>query len=148
MLYGIPSIAALLFLAFGWQLSGAVAVMTATSILVGVMITVFVFLSELRIKIQEVQEYRVRPNLKRLVASSSVGALYVSTLSIALTFLLALIASVPVLSRDDLFGHISSAAAIWLLVHLIVFLGAILRKLFGVYVALFGEDFMVDSDSD
>ena len=106
------------------------------------MLSTFVFLANLRIKIQEVDGYRTRAGLKELVASSAVGALHIAAVSMLLALLLAVMASWPVMTADSLPGNIASGLCVALLVHLMISLAAVLRRLFGIYVDLFMGDFM------
>ncbi|MBP2340171.1 hypothetical protein JOF41_006349 [Saccharothrix coeruleofusca] len=148
LLYGAPSITAATFVIFQFRLGGVAQLLAATSLLVGAMISVFVFLANLRVKVFEVAMLRVRRDLKKLIASSAVGALYVSMLSMVLALVLALMASIPALIEETFVASLASASAIWLLVHLVVSLASVLRRLFGIYTALFGGDFSADVDSD
>lgn len=100
------------------------------------------FLANLRIKIQEVADYRVRSGLKELVASSAVGALHVSAIAMLLALGLAVMASWPLLTVDGVVGNIASGVCVGLLIHLVISLAAVLRRLFGIYVDLFMGDFM------
>lgn len=148
LLYGSPSGSSIVFLLLQLQLGGVPQLLAATSLLVGAMISVFVFLSNLRVKVFEVPALRVRRNLKKLIASSAVGALYVSAVSMTLSLVLALIASVPALSGKSTVASLVAALAVWLLIHLVVSLASVLRRLFGIYVALFGGDFSADPDAE
>ncbi|MBW4720742.1 hypothetical protein [Saccharothrix obliqua] len=147
-LYGAPTVVAVVILAFQVRLGGVPQLLAATSLLVGAMISVFVFLANLRVKVHEVAALKVRRNLRKLIASSAVGALYVSTVSMMLALALALLASIPSLSGDGLMATLASALTSWLLVHLVVTLASVLRRLFGIYVALFGEDFTAELGGD
>jgi hypothetical protein len=89
-----------------------------------------------------VEDYRVRAGLKELVASSAVGALHVSLMAMLLALGLALMASWPLLTADSFPGNIDSGICVGLLIHLVISLAAVLRRLFGIYVDLFMGDFL------
>lgn len=110
--------------------------------------SVFVFLANLRIKIQEVDSYKVRRDLKELIASSAVGSLHVAVVAMLLALCLALMASWPLLTTDTLAGNVTSGVAVWFLVHLAVSLAAVLRRLLGIYVDLFTSDFSARPEPD
>lgn len=147
VLYGTPTLGLGLFVTFRLHIGGVAPLLSATSLLVGAMLSTFVFLSNLRIKIQESEEYRVRGGLKELVASSAVGALHVSAVSMALALALALIASWDYLTKSNVPAHIASGICVWLLLHLLISLAAVMRRLFAVYVELFTGDFMAKPDA-
>src|SRR5436190_21221870 len=63
LLYGTPTVGLVLFLAFSLQLGGIAQLLSATSLLVGAMLSTFVFLANLRIKIQEAAEHRIRSKI-------------------------------------------------------------------------------------
>lgn len=148
LLYGGPTLGLTLFVIFRLQLNGIPQLLAATSLLAGAMISVFVFLANLRIKIQEVDSYNVRRDLKELVASSAVGSLHVAVIAMLLALCLALMASWPLLTTDTLAGNIVSGIAIWFLVHLAISLAAVLRRLLGIYVDLFTADFTARPEPD
>jgi hypothetical protein len=140
VLYGLPSVGFLVFITFRLQLGGIPQLLAATSLLAGSMVSVFVFLANLRIKIDEVDKYRVRRGLKELVGSSAVGALHVAIISMILGVVLAIMASWPLMTSDSLSGNVGSGLSVWLLVHLAISIGAVLRRLLGIYVDLFTSD--------
>ncbi|MCS7480746.1 hypothetical protein ACFFQW_23610 [Umezawaea endophytica] len=146
LMYGLPTLIGAVFVVFRVRLGGVPQLLAATSLLVGVMISVFVFLANLRVKVHEVAEFKERRSLRKLIASSAVGALYVSSVSMTLSLCLALIASVPALGNPGFISFISSAIAAWLLVHLVVSLASVLRRLFGIYVTMFRSDFSAELD--
>ena len=142
LLYGTPAVGFVVFVVFRLQLGGIAQLLSATSLLVGAMLSTFVFLANLRIKIQEVPEYRIRAGLKELVASSAVGALHVSLMAMLLALGLALMASWPLLTVDGIPGNIASSLCVALLIHLVISLAAVLRRLFAIYEDLFKGDFL------
>lgn len=146
LLYGAPTLGMAAFVIFRLQLNGVPQLLAAVSLLAGAMISVFVFLANLRIKIQEVDSYKVRRGLKELVASSAVGSLHVSVIAMLLALCLALMASWPLLTADTFAGNFISGIAVWFLVHLAISLAAVLRRLLGIYVDLFTSDFTVQPE--
>lgn len=147
MLYFLPVMVAAAFIGFRFQLTGIAQLLSATSLLVGTMLSAFVFLANLRIKISESDEHKLRTNLKELVASSAVGALYVSTIAMILALCLAVMASWPWLNlRQGWQCGIASGICAALLVHLIVSFTSVVRRLLGIYDELFDEDFMAKPD--
>ncbi|MBF6332799.1 hypothetical protein [Nocardia transvalensis] len=148
LLYGVPIGSLALFTLMRWQLGGVTQLLSAISLLVGAMLSTFVFLANLRIKIEESDNYRVRPGLKRLVASSAVGALHVSLVAMLLSLLLATVTSWPLLTAGGRAANIASGLCVAMLVHLIVSLAAVLRRLLGIYVDLFLGDFMASPEPD
>jgi len=65
-----------------------------------------------------------------------------------LALCLALMASWPLLTADTIAGNSVSGIAVWLLVHLAISLAAVLRRLLGIYVDLFTEDFAAKPEPD
>ncbi|MFG3618056.1 hypothetical protein [Nocardia sp. NPDC047654] len=113
------------------------------------MLSTFVFLANLRIKISESEEYKYRTRLKELVADSAAGALYVSLIAMILALCLAVLASWPWLALNGRWqAGVSSGICTAILVHLVISFFAVLRKLLGIYIDLFGADFMAKPDPD
>ncbi len=123
------------------------SLLSATTLLVGAMLTLFVFLTNLRVKIEETPEYAYRRRLQRLIAGATISSLYVAVVALAASLALALAGGL---------GGPAWAGAIWerlgaalvtaLLVHLGVGLMTVIRRAFAVYDGVFGKDFGPDLD--
>ncbi|HEX5408053.1 MAG TPA: hypothetical protein VFX16_37800 [Pseudonocardiaceae bacterium] len=148
-LYGVPIAGLLLFVGFRLELAAIPQLLSAIALLSGSMIGVFVFLANLRIKIEEVSQYQGRARLKELVASSAVGALHVAIVSMLVGIVLAVMAALGhTLSTQKILGSIISGIGICLMLHLIISLAVVLRRLLGIYFDLFMGDFMAKPDVD
>jgi hypothetical protein len=139
--YGIPTFLAILMLALKANLQGIPQLLSATSLLVGSMLSAFVFLANFRVKVEESEVYRKRKNLPKLIGFSAVGALYVAILAMLLAIILAAMAAFPALAKETWLGVFVSAVAVWLMVHLFISLASVIRKMFGVFVSIFDDDF-------
>lgn len=117
------------------------AFLSATVLLVGVMASAFTFLVNLRVKISEVAELADRPNLRTVVSSAAVGTLYVALSAMVLGLAIAATFAIPILNSQRGAGVISSAVIVGLLVHLLMSFLSVIRRLFGIYVAMFSADY-------
>ncbi|SNS61345.1 hypothetical protein SAMN06309944_1002 [Micrococcales bacterium KH10] len=104
------------------------------------MLTTFVFLANLRVKVDESKEMKHRHHLQRLIASTVVAALYTAVAALAVTFALAAIAALPWL-RTDHAKPLVVAVTGALLAHLGVTLISVIRRMFGVYYEVFARDY-------
>src|SRR3954469_667457 len=76
---------------------GVSQVLSATALLVGVMLSAFVFLTNLRVKIQESATYAFRTQLQKLVGGAAVGCLYVAGIAFLTAALLSATATLDFL---------------------------------------------------
>ena len=127
------------------QLTEISPLLAATALLVGAMLTVFVFLTNLRVKVSESEAYAFRRRLQRLVGSAAVSSLYVAGLALLASAGLAFASSadVPLLTGHGL-RRPGSALIVTLLAHLAVNLLTVIRRVFAVYFEVFGADFSPD----
>lgn len=119
--------------------NGLSQLLAATGLLVGAMLTTFVFLANLRLKIDE-GELNYRRRLQGLVASTVVASLYTALVALGVTFLLAAIATIGPL-RDPSLRPIVGGVVAAALAHLAVSLISVIRSMFGVYYSVFEKDF-------
>lgn len=122
--------------------------LSASTLLVGVMLTVFVFLTNLRVKVAETDKFVYRRALQRMIGSAAVCSLYVAGLALVISAGLAITGGihVPVLAGREL-RRLGSAVLVMLLAHLAVNLLTVIRRVFAVYVGVFGADFSPDLES-
>lgn len=143
-LFALPLAVAGLGLFFQFKLDrgGATALLTATGLLVGAMVTAFIFLANLRIKISESEELSIRRKMSLLTSETAVACLYCAGLALAIAMSLATALAVPGDARPD-WAHLSGTFLIVAgLVHLTVNFLTVLRRLFGVYYDVFRSDFV------
>jgi hypothetical protein len=142
ILGGFPVVVGGLCAAFNVEIQSATALLTACSLLVGAMLSLYVFVVNLRIKISETEKLRKNRRLHRLVAYSASSCLYVALVALAATVALALFAGVHV---SWLSGHglvrISYGLIFALLTHLALTLVTVVRRIFGIYFDIFRQDF-------
>lgn len=114
--------------------------LTAAGLLVGVLLSSFVLLTNLRIKISESDKWSYQARTIRLVAHSAASALYLTFVSLLLIGALlvgaALVGRLP--GQAVLAG---TAVVIALIAHIGLNFLTVLRRLYGVYVSLFKADF-------
>lgn len=121
---------------------GATALLTATGLLVGAMVTAFIFLANLRIKISESNDLGIRRRMSVLTSETAVACLYCAGLALALALGLATALAVPRAARPD-WAHLAATFLLVAgLVHLTVNFLTVLRRLFGVYYDVFRSDFV------
>ncbi|MDO9378648.1 MAG: hypothetical protein Q7T56_07345 [Nocardioidaceae bacterium] len=124
---------------------GTSQVLAATALLVGAMLTLFVFLTNLRIKISESATYAFRTRLQQLVGGAAVSSLYVACLAMLVALEIATVASVQWL-RDFPQQPLTAAVLVSTGCHLALTLVTVIRRLFGVYYELFQSDFSPSVD--
>lgn len=117
---------------------------TATSLLIGGMLSLFVFLTNLRIKLSEVDDFKFRRRVQQQVAYTSASCLYVALLALLGTVSLAIGFSVHVPGLPIWVTTLGGGLAVALLVHLSITLLTVIRRVFGVYNALYKADFTAD----
>lgn len=134
------------FVMQGLQVSNGIAVaLPAVSLLVGAMFGAFVFLTNLRVKLEESGTYAFRASLHKLVGSSAIGCLYVAIIALGTAGLLALVGSVPLLRAPELRPYVVGVI-VALLVHVGMSLVVVFRRLFVVYFDMFAADFNPEID--
>lgn len=114
--------------------------LTATGLLVGAFISSFVLLTNLRVKVGETDAWKFRSKVARLIASTAAASLYSACLCFLIAAGLVVGMSVPAL-QSGVAHTLGTALLVALLAHLAANLTTILRRLFGVYYALFKADF-------
>jgi hypothetical protein len=143
-LFVLPPIAGMasgFAVASGVNLSDGLSQMLAASaLLVGAMISCFVFLTNLRVKVSESATYAFRVNMQRLIGGSAVGCLYVAVVALIFAGQIATVASVQAL-RSEHVAPFTVALLTATLAHLVMTLLSVIRRLFGVYVEFFASDF-------
>ncbi len=142
---GLPLFAGAFSFALSLRLEGLSTLLAACSLLVGAMLTLFVFLTDLRLKLSETSALSYRRRLQRLVGSAVVSTMYVAVLALASTGALALASSADVPALKGLgLRRPGSALIIALLTHLAVNLLTVIRRVLAVYLDVFGADFGAD----
>ncbi|MDJ0319516.1 hypothetical protein [Pseudarthrobacter sp. PS3-L1] len=143
-LFVLPLAVAGLGLSFHFKLDrgGATALLTATGLLVGALVTAFIFLANLRIKISESNEFSIRRRMSVLTSQTAVACLYCAGLALSIAVSLAVALAVPRAARPE-WAHLAATFVIVAgLVHLAVNFLTVLRRLFGVYYDVFRADFV------
>lgn len=144
MLFILPLAVAGLGLVFEFKLGrdGATALLTATGLLVGAMVTAFIFLADLRVKISESKELSIRRAMSLLTSETAVACLYCAGLALAISLSLAIALAVPSAVRTGPAHLAATFLIVAALVHLTVNFLTVLRRLFGVYYDVFRSDFV------
>jgi hypothetical protein len=125
---------------------GISQVLAATSLLVGALLSTFVFLTNLRVKLSETADFAFRANFHRLVAGSAAGCLYLAGVAFVLAGMLAGVASLPLL-RSTGFQPYVAGVLLAVMVHLTINLLSVARRLFGIYFNMFAPDFDPEVDT-
>ncbi|WHP18803.1 hypothetical protein [Cellulomonas sp. ES6] len=120
--------------------NGISQLLAATSLLVGAMLTTFVFLVNLRIRVGDSKSTVYRRNLQRLIGSAVASSLYSAAVAAFLTFLLAVVATFDDL-RAPVVAPFTAGVVAGVAAHLGITLLTVIRRLFGVYVDVFGADY-------
>ena len=86
LLFILPLIAAGLGAVTGFRLdrNGATALLTTSGLLVGAMVTAFIFLANLRIKISESETLKIRRQMGLLTSETAVACLYCAGLALGI----------------------------------------------------------------
>lgn len=148
LLFGLPLTVAVLCAFAGFRLDrgGATALLTATGLLVGAMVTGFIFLANLRIKISESETLKLKRQMSLLTSETAVACLYCAGLALGIACALAAGLASPPEIRWDWLRLGGTASVVAGLVHLGVNFLTVLRRLFGVYFSVFRGDFFRSSD--
>jgi hypothetical protein len=144
----VPTLTVAASFAFRFRYGDLTALLSAVTLLVGAMISAFTFLANLRVKVSEVDEYRVRPRLKKAISSAAVATLYVCLSALGLALAIASTFAVPILGPTRGAGVVSSAIITGLLAHLLMSFLSVLRRMFGLYVELFSGDYAADPEPE
>ncbi len=140
---GLPLFTGAFSFALSPRLEGLSTLLAACSLLVGAMLTLFVFPTDLRLKLSETSALSYRRRLQRLVGSGVVSTMYLAVLALASALALASSADVPALKGLGL-RRPGSALVIALLTHLAVNLLTVICRVLAVYLDVFGADFGAD----
>lgn len=114
--------------------------------LVGGMLTLFVFLVNLRVKISETSEFEHRRHLKKLIADVSASCLYLALVAFTLGTVSVLLAAYSA----SWWGPIHSALiglAVATYTHIALTLLTVIRRLFAVYEDFFRRDHIISVTS-
>lgn len=143
----IPLLVAAAIAVLNAKLVAPTALLTAATVLVGAMLTLFVFLTNLRVKLDETPKYVHRRQLQRSVAGATVSALYVAALSIATALALAISAGFSSTAFDrPVLERVGAAVSGALVTHLAFSLLTVVTRAVGVYATVFAKDFGPDLD--
>jgi hypothetical protein len=127
------------------RLTNLTPLLSATSLLIGVMLSLFVFVTNLRVKVFETESLSYRRDLQKLIASVAAAALYVALWAMLATVDLALSAAVQF---DPLSGplwrRLGVGIQFWILTHLTINIFSIIRRIFLIYHSMFQVDFSAD----
>jgi hypothetical protein len=148
VLFVVPLIFSGLGVALGYKLDrgGATALLTATGLLAGAMVTGFIFLANLRIKISESEQLKLKRKMSLLTSETAVACLYCAGLALGIAVTLAASLAAPRALRPDWAHLVVTALLVFALVHLSVNFLTVLRRLFGVYYDVFKSDFVKLAD--
>lgn len=119
---------------------GVSQALAATALLVGAMLSLFVFITNLRVKVAESPTYAFRTRLHHLLGGTAAGCLYVALIALVVAGELTLVATVGAL-RSDVAQPIVVGVVVLSLMHLALNLINVVRRLFGTYFELFASDF-------
>lgn len=144
VLFVLPLAVAVAGWGFGFKLDrgGATALLTATGLLVGAMVTGFIFLANLRIKISESEQLKSKRTMSQLTSETAVGCLYCATLALSIALALAAGMAIPQAARADWAHAVGTAVIVFGVGHLTANFLTVLRRLFGVYYDVFKADFI------
>jgi CDP-diglyceride synthetase len=134
----------LAFAAVAWDFRltrGAISpLLTASGLLVGVLLSSFVLLTNLRIKISESDKWSYQAKTIRLVAHTAASTMYLTAATLLLIAILLVGASLPT-PAPTWSVYAGTVVTILLISHIGLTFSTVLRRLFGVYVSLFQADF-------
>ncbi|MCM3516241.1 hypothetical protein [Nocardioides sp. P86] len=104
------------------------------------MLSLFVFITNLRVKVAESPTYAFRTRLHHLLGGTAAGCLYVALAALVVAGELTLVATVGAL-RSEVAQPIVVGVVVSSLTHLALNLLNVVRRLFGTYFELFASDF-------
>lgn len=119
---------------------GVSQALAATALLVGAMLSLFVFITNLRIKVAESPTYAFRTRLHQLLGGTAAGCLYIALAALVVAAELTLVATVSSLRAQYLQPFVVGIV-VASIVHLSLNLVNVMRRLFGAYFELFASDF-------
>jgi hypothetical protein len=114
--------------------------LTGTGLLCGAFLSVFVLLTNLRIKVDETEKWSYKTTLIKVIANTAASTLYASSVAFGVVGSLVVAVSIP---RDwvQVLHAPGSAVIAALAVHLLACFLVVVRRLYGVYFAMFKRDF-------
>jgi hypothetical protein len=121
--------------------SAVAPLLTGAGLLVGALISGFVLFTNLRIKIHDEPRWSYRTSVSRLVAQTAASCLYSVAIALVVVGGLVLGVSIPGLAANRALSSVGTGLIFALGLHLGVSFLTVLRRMFGVYVALFQSDF-------
>lgn len=142
---GVPLLLGIAAFVFGIRASSInllTPLLMICGFLVGGMLTLFVFLVNLRVKISETPEFDHRRHLKKLIADVSASCLYLALVA----FTLGTVSVLSAAYSSTWWGPIHSALigfAIFTYTHIALTLLTVIRRLFAVYEDFFRRDHIV-----
>lgn len=124
--------------------NGVSPLLSALALLVGGMMTTFVFLTNLRVKVDESKEQLAyRRTLQKLIAGTVASALYIAVLALSAALLLVGVATLDWLRQPAVapftVGVVAAVGA-----HLAINMLSMFRRLYAVYHDVFLKDFGPD----
>lgn len=119
---------------------GVSQALAATALLVGAMLSLFVFIANLRVKVAESPTYAFRTRLHHLLGGTAAGCLYIALAALIVAAELTLVATVSAL-RTGIAQPIVVGVVVASIAHLALNLVNVVRRLFGAYFELFASDF-------
>lgn len=119
---------------------GVSQALAATALLVGAMLSLFVFITNLRVKVAESSTYSFRTRLHQLLGGTAAGCLYVALTSLVVAAELTLIATVNPLRAQNAQPFVVGIV-VASIIHLAINLLNVVRRLFATYFELFASDF-------
>ncbi|WP_138443558.1 hypothetical protein [Sinomonas susongensis] len=143
VLFVLPLSAGAVVSVIGATLSapGFSAVLSGSGLLVGSMLTAFVFLANLRIKMSETPDLKRNGRLARMVSQTAAACLYISFFALCIVGIVVTGLIVGGTLHTGWLGRFGSGLIVALGLHLALIFTTVLRRLFGAYFDVFRADY-------
>lgn len=143
VVFVIPVVAGTLSAVFGGPLAQPTlsAILSGSGLLVGSMLTAFVFLANLRIKMSETVTLKRNGRLARMVSQTAAGCLYISFLALCIVGTVVIGLVIGGKLHSGWLGRFGTALIVALGLHIVVLFTTVVRRLFGAYFEVFRADY-------
>lgn len=136
----VVAAAASIRFSFGLPSSAIAPLLTGTGLLCGAFLSVFVLLTNLRIKVDETPKWTYKTSLIKVIANTAASTLYSASVAFGLVAVLVLGVSMPPAWASVL--HVAGTGIVAAIaLHLGSCFLVVVRRLYGVYFAMFKSDY-------
>ncbi|MCO4253891.1 hypothetical protein [Pseudarthrobacter cellobiosi] len=143
VVFFVPVAGGILGAVFGGPLAQPTlsAILSGSGLLVGSMLTSFVFLANLRIKMSETVSLKRNGRLARMVSQTAAACLYISFLALCIVGIVLTALVLGGTLHTGWLGRFGTILIIALGLHIVLLFPTVVRRLFGAYFEVFSADY-------